>query len=165
MEEMDPIIWHKTIFTSISVTSSLSPPPLSQHPAGSKMISNRSSSNDDASQQSILNLPMKQPNQYLQPSSFYNMGQLMMPPVQFPNGRVNQLYNNNPSQDISNVPQILPQNIIVNHYYPMPYGIDPYAYSHNNPQNFPTRNSHSNNFQRPTGPNSYGRNFYHFSKK
>ena len=164
MELMYPIIWYKPIFTSISVTSSLSPPPLSQHPAGSKMISNRSSSNDDASQQSILNLP-KQPNQYLQPSTFYNMGQLMMPPIQFPNGRVNQLYNNNPSQDISNVPQMLPQNIIVNHYYPMPYGIDPYAYPHNNPQNFPPRNSHSNNFNRPTGPNSYGRNSYHFSKK
>ena len=98
------------------------------------------------------------------------MGQLMMPPVRFPNGRVNQLYsNNNQSQDISNVPQMLPaQNIIVNNYI-LPYGIDPYPYPHNHPQNMPPHNplsnSHSNQFQRSTGPNSYGRNYYKFSKK
>ena len=87
------------------------------------------------------------------------MGQhLMAPPAQMPDGRPNQLYINN-NQDML-------RPVIVNNYI-LPYGIDPYAFPHNHPHNMPPHNSrsypYSNQFQRPSGPNSYGRNY--FSKK
>ena len=79
------------------------------------------------------------------------------------------MYINN-NQDISNNQRLPPQNVIVNNYILPPYGIDPYAYPHNHPHNthgIPPHNvrsyPYSNQFQRPSGPNSYGRNY--FSKK
>lgn len=93
----------------------------------------------------------------------------MPPPAQITDSRPTPLYINN-NQDIPNVRNMLPpQNVIVNNYI-LPYGIDPYSYSHNHPMhphNMPPPNGrsypYSNQFQRPSGPSPYGRNF--FSKK
>ena len=136
------------------------------------MVSTRSSSNETSTihetnqrdNQSLLNLPRKPQNQYFKYGNFYNMGQhLIAPNSQMPDGRATQLYNN---QDISNVHTNMLRPVIVNNYI-LPYGIDPYAFPHNHPHNMPPHNSrsypYSNQFQRPSGPNSYGRNY--FSKK